>query len=118
MTSADLAALLRPRLRAGVANELAMQDQVARALVSLGLEHQRERALSPRDRPDFMVGGLAVEVKVSGSGTAVLAQVLRYLEHDHVTGAVLVTTRTRHWAPEEAHGKPIALIYVTMLGIH
>lgn len=118
MTPAELAEQLRPRLRAGVVRELELQDQIARALAALGLDHDRERALSPRDRPDFLVGGLAVEVKIAGSTTAVLEQLLRYLEHDHVTGALLVTTRTRHWAPAEAHGKPVAVIYVTMLGIY
>lgn len=55
---------------------------------------RREARLSPADRPDFMIGGVAIEVKhnraVKG---ATLRQLARYAAHDEVTALILVTGR-------------------------
>lgn len=117
MSPADLAEVLRPRLRAGAANERELQEQVARALGAAGVAFARERALSPRHRPDFMVAGIAVELKVSGSPAALVEQIIGYLDYDGVIGALIVSTRLTHRCPPLVLGKPVALLHVTMLGV-
>lgn len=116
MTPAALAALIRPHLRPGIATERELQDQIERILAGAGIAYERERALSKRDRPDFLVGGTALEVKIGGTGAALLQQVIRYLEHDTVTGVLAISTRTQHRLPAEAMGKPVVLIHLTVFG--
>lgn len=93
--------------------EADLQDGVAAALASSGLPARREVALSGRDRPDLLVGGVAVEVKVAGSPSTVLAQLLRYAEHDQVRELVLVTTRVQHRTlPATVGGKPLTVLHL------
>lgn len=93
--------------------ELALQDAIAERFVLYGIPHAREQELSARDRPDFLVATddratietvgdltweitqpcIAIEVKVKGTPAALRSQVTRYLEHDVVLAAVLVSTR-------------------------
>ena len=75
-----------------------------------------EYRLGARDRLDAFVevspaGGIAVEVKTAGGLPAVARQLLRYAEHDEVTGILLVTTRSAHEAiPSVLLGKPCRVL--------
>ncbi|OBC11404.1 hypothetical protein A5784_34975 [Mycobacterium sp. 852013-50091_SCH5140682] len=79
---------------------------------------ERERALSSRDRPDFMVNvhglSVAIEVKVAGARNAVLRQLGRYAEHDTVDAIVLASGRRVLAAaiPEIIHTKPVLAIHL------
>ena len=79
---------------------------------------ERERALSRRDRPDFIVtvDGLLVtiEVKVAGARSAVLRQLGRYAEHDSIAAIVLASGRRVLAAgiPEVIHAKPVLSIHL------
>jgi hypothetical protein len=85
-------------------------------LSQAGIEHQREVSLTPKDRPDFMVGGVAIELKVDGSAPEVTRQLMRYVQHPDVTGVVLVTTRQRHMCmPATMQGKPVRCLFVGRL---
>lgn len=78
----------------------------------------RERALSRRDRPDFIVDvdglSVAVEVKVAGARSAVLRQLGRYAEHDQIDAIVLASGRRVLAAgiPEIIHAKPVLAIHL------
>ncbi len=79
---------------------------------------ERERALSRRDRPDFIVtvDGLlvAIEVKVAGARSAVLRQLGRYAEHDSIAAIILASGRRVLAAgiPEVIHAKPVLSIHL------
>ncbi|WP_099024351.1 hypothetical protein [Mycolicibacterium palauense] len=78
----------------------------------------REKALSRRDRPDFLVNvgvlTVAVEVKVKGARNAVVRQLGRYAEHDDVD-ALLFASGRRVLVPAmpgEIHGKPVISVFL------
>jgi hypothetical protein len=84
---------------------------VERLLGAAGIEFKREHPLSKRDRVDFLVGRLALELKVDGSAAAILRQLDRYAESPDVDDLVLVTTRHSHrFATTKLRGKPIHVI--------
>lgn len=88
--------------------EQVLQDGIEQALKEAGVSYTREHRLSAEDRPDFMIGGVAVEVKIQGGAAKALRQVSRYLEHPEVTAVILVGTPA--WVrqlPGQLHGKPL-----------
>jgi len=79
------------------ASEHDLQAGLAEAFDAAALPYQREVRLTPRDRIDFVVDGtVGVEVKVKGSDTTLLAQLLRYSKDPRLTDLVVVTTRVTH----------------------
>lgn len=96
----------------GCPDEYALQDAAAARLRSTGAPVEREVVLSAADRPDLMVDGVCVEVKVAGSAGQVLAQLRRYATHPQVDSLVLLTRRAQHRGlPVEVNGKPLAVIF-------
>lgn len=75
-------------------SERDLQDGVEGVLGAGGLEFEREVRLNARDRIDFMVGSIGLEVKIAGSATNLLRQLARYAEHERVDSLVVVTSRT------------------------
>jgi hypothetical protein len=92
-----------------------LQEGLASALQSRGLEVQREVRLTARDRIDLLVERVGVEVKVAGRPDGVVRQLRRYAASDQVDGLVLVTNRVRHLAvPDRLNDKPV--VAVTLAG--
>lgn len=94
--------------RFSFASEKDLQDGIAKVLEQSGIAFQREVSLSKADRPDFMVGAVAIEVKVQGSLAALLRQISRYAKHEGLEEIIVVGTP--HWLPRvpaELGGKPI-----------
>jgi hypothetical protein len=90
-------------LQAGVATLLAAEEFTAEPQV----RH------SPLDRPDFLVDGVAVELKVKGGAAELERQVTRYLGHDQVIGVLVITNRARHRGlPRQINGKPVWVIWI------
>lgn len=115
MTPRELADLLqRHRYRATC--EADLQKAIERVLTAAALPFEREVMLTPRDRADFLVCGVVVELKVDGSAPSVTRQLQRYAKHDRVLGVLLVTTRSRHCCmPSSLMGKPVATVFVGRL---
>lgn len=92
-----------------------LQKGIELALQQALLPYERERPLSERDRPDFMVGaGLAIEVKIKGTLAQALRQISRYTEHQRVVAVLLVGTP--FWmrdVPPTINGKPIYAMRLT-----
>lgn len=102
---------------ARVCSEVELQAWIARVLDAHGIAHVREAALGDAGRPDFLVGRVAVEVKVGGSRTALIRQVQRYAAHPDVSEVVVVTTRLAHRLPATLAGKPVGVVCVTAFGV-
>lgn len=122
---AESAAFLRLRQIEGVltgyayrySSEVQLHDRLAQALDEAGFTYVRERVLDAKNRADFWLAGLVVEVKVDGTLTEALKQVSRYIELPDVTGVLLASTKA--WARRPLverpkwQGKPFAMAYIT-----
>lgn len=100
------------RWRYPLNHEKRTQELISSSLTNAGIEHQREVRLTPTDIVDFMVGDIAIEVKLKGQRRAILKQCERYATHEAVQSLVLVTNAAMGFPPE-IHGKPC---YMMSLG--
>lgn len=100
------------KTRMDVATEKTLQNDIETAFKQRGIPYERELPLSPTDIPDFMVEGLAIEVKIGGTNMPVYRQCERYCTYDQVKGIMLVTTKPFN-LPEYIKEKPA---YVVKLG--
>lgn len=90
-----------------------LQDGIESVLVSGNISYQREVHLGSSDRPDFMVGGVAVEVKIAGSLSALVRQIFRYAKYQQVESILVIGSPS--WIPKivtELNGKPVCSIYL------
>ena len=96
-------------------NEAELQSGLAVALAAF--EFRREVGLSSRDRIDFLISDIGLEVKVEGSLAAVTRQLHRYSEFPEVGALILVTTRMRHaiGLPVAMCGKPLRIHVISAL---
>jgi hypothetical protein len=78
------------------ANEIELQDSIETALLKLGYAPEREVRLSARDRIDFMIEGVGLEVKVGSCPANVWRQLERYAEDPRIDALLLATTIARH----------------------
>lgn len=104
--------LLRRR-RFPLNDEKRLQDLMLEQFASAGFPAEAEVRLNAQDIVDFMIGGVAVEVKIKGARRAIYGQCERYCQHERVTSLVLATNISMGM-PEEIHGKPI---YIVNLGM-
>lgn len=93
-------------------DEKILQARIAECLVKEGIEHKREVRLAPGDIVDFMIGGVAIEVKIKGAKRRIYDQCARYCEHEKVESLILLTSVAMGFPPE-IHDKPC---YVASLG--
>lgn len=93
-------------------DEKILQARIAECLVKEEIEHEREVRLAPGDIVDFVISGVAVEVKIKGAKRRIYDQCARYCQHDGVKALVLATAVPMGFPPE-IHGKPC---YVASLG--
>lgn len=97
------------RCRMAVYDEKRAQVELSEYLTSQGVQHIREMTLGPGDVVDFLISGIAVELKVKGSRMAIYRQLERYAAHGIVRGVILVTNRAMG-LPETINGKPATVI--------
>lgn len=96
-------------IRAPLTDEKLTQDEIARQLGLAGVSYEREFRLSEKDRVDFKIAQVAIEVKIKGSQSSILRQLERYALHESVTHIVLLTSRSVI-APATLNGKPLFII--------
>jgi len=114
----DLADVLRSELSGvRVSTESEIQAWIARILTAHRIAHVREGTLGDVGRPDFLVGRVAVEVKIKGSRTDLMRQVQRYASHPDVSEVLVVTTRLAHRLPATLAAKPVTVVCVTAFGV-
>lgn len=115
VTVADLRAAFSD-LSCSTPDESGLSAIVRRRLVSGGFDFAPEVCLDgdKRNRIDFVVGRVGLELKVDGAPAAVLRQLDRYAKAEQLDAVVLVTTRRSHLRglPAELRGKPIAAFHV------
>jgi hypothetical protein len=85
-------------------------------LEEAGEKFEREVRITPVDRLDFhLEGGIGIEVKIKGGISDLTRQVHRYLQHEHVSALLVVTTKLQHaQLPREMSGKPV--VVATLIG--
>lgn len=118
MTTLDrmqaIVAALRAR-RFSHVDEDELQRGIAEALEAAGIAFERE-AVRGRDRFDFLVGRIVVEVKVKGSRAALIEQVYRYAKRLDVDGIVIATTRSQHRGADGIFaGRPCRVVHLGAL---
>jgi len=100
--------------RYAYADEIALQEGIAAALALAGIEADREVRLSRRDKVDFLVGTIGIELKVAGQPAAVERQLGRYAASERISELVLVTTRPAHRSvPRLIGGKPMHVAWLS-----
>lgn len=96
-------------VRIPLSSESEAQAGVEAALTRAGIPFTPQVRLGPQDRPDVMVGGIAIEIKVKGTRPAILRQLQRYADHDEVSGLILVSAVAWPFAGGEIGDKPFRL---------
>lgn len=96
--------------RFDLSDEKACQAEIIQwlaAYVPEGSGLRREPRLSARDIPDFMVDGIAVEVKMnSAQPRSAIRQLGRYAAHEEVRALILASNRAIA-LPSTLNGKPV-----------
>ncbi|MCS0497883.1 hypothetical protein NVS89_22590 [Ancylobacter sp. MQZ15Z-1] len=92
-----------------LSGEKPLQEAIEAHLIESGLAFEREVTLGPGDIVDFMVGTVAVEVKIKGQRRAIYRQCERYAGHDSVS-AILLVTNVAMGFPPSLKGKPTAVL--------
>lgn len=96
--------------RLDLSDEKRTQNDLAQALTAQGIAFEREVRLSAGDIPDFIVGDVAIEVKLKGARKMhVFRQLVRYAKHDRVRSLILATNLTMG-LPEQLEGKPVFFV--------
>lgn len=72
--------------------ERALQDDIQAVFDRAGIAHRREYRLLGAGIVDFMVGTVAIEVKIDGAKRDIHRQCARYADHPEVEGLILATT--------------------------
>lgn len=98
-------------VRLPIDSEKALQAAIEAHLTASGAAFEREVTLAPGDIVDFMVGAVAVEVKIKGARRAIYRQCERYAAHDNVE-AILLVTNVAMGFPPEIGGKPTAVLHL------
>jgi hypothetical protein len=90
-------------------SEDAYQESLGGFLEEIGIPHAREVRLTETDRVDFIVGSIAVELKVKCSAAELLRQLQRYAQSPQVE-EILALSFTRsclRMLPGRLSGKPV-----------
>lgn len=100
------------RHRFTFATEDELQQGIEQVLIGERIIFEREHYLMPKDKVDFLVGDVALEVKVAGSLSGVTRQLFRYSESNLVGSLLLVTTRMalHSQLPTEMNHKPLRVL--------
>ncbi len=90
-------------------DEFALHAELEARLIAKRIPFEREVRMGPHKRPDFVVKGIAVELKIAGGEMEILRQMKRYAADPTIRGVVLVSTKAMA-VPETLGGKPVAVV--------
>lgn len=97
-------------------SEVQLHERLAQVLTDNGVAFERERVLDAKNRADFWLDGLVIEVKVDGALSDALSQVGRYIALPEVAGVLLASTKPWGAQPLKErpkwHGKPFAMLHI------
>ncbi len=100
--------LLRSRI--DLSDEKRAQSDVEYALANAGLPCSKEYELSKGDVVDFMVGDIALELKLRGAKKmAIYRQLKRYAKHEAV-GSIVLASNLSMGMPEQIEGKDVYFV--------
>ncbi len=105
---ADVIRLVQ-RSRLDLSSEKHLQEGVAEVLKAAGIAYEREKRLSPKDIPDFLIaGGVVVECKMRNKSKKmdIFRQLARYAAYPEVT-AIIVASNVSMGLPPEIEGTPL-----------
>lgn len=89
-------------------DENTLQEGMAVALARNAIAFEREVRLDAKNRPDFMVGAVAIEVKIKGTFAQFLRQAHRYLALEQISALIVVgTPKWMPAVPNTLLGKPV-----------
>jgi hypothetical protein len=99
-------------VRYHVSQEGPLHDAIARVLASNGIEAEHEVKLGPRERIDFLVGDVGIEIKMRGTVSKIAAQLWRYAKSPRVRVLLLATTRASYVELDgvEWYGKRVRVV--------
>lgn len=84
-----------------LSNETRAQADVEQVFTRAGIVFQREVRLSDSDIVDFMIGGIAVELKLRGARKkSVYRQLCRYARHSSVDSLLLASNMSMGLPPQ------------------
>jgi hypothetical protein len=100
-------------------DEHELQNGISIALAEARINAQREALIGKgsESRVDFLIGRIALEVKVGGSLAEVMRQLDRYAHCDGIDAVMLVTSRLRHKVslPMYVNNKPLQVMEIVRL---
>lgn len=107
----DVKGLLRflSRQRLKTSDEKTAQADLADLLEDAGYEFEREKRLSDKDIPDFVVKlgaqQVVIELKIKAQRKSIYRQLERYAQHSDIDALILYTATAMH-LPEKINEKP------------
>ncbi|MDM8356619.1 hypothetical protein [Pandoraea communis] len=107
-TAISLVRLLQ-QYRFDLSTEKHLQAEIEDVLLKAGIVFEREKRLSDRDIPDFLVaGGVVIECKIRDKSRKidVFKQLQRYAQHPCVCSIVLASNMAMG-LPADINGKPL-----------
>lgn len=92
-----------------------LQAAIEEMLVAVGIPFEREKRIA-KGVIDFLVEGIGVECKISGTYQEVMEQVARYCYCDEINEILLVTSCTHHRKLEglRFQGKVIRVYWISL----
>lgn len=93
-------------------NEMRLQGELNKVLIPAFPSIQPEYKLGPKSRVDYLLNGLAIEIKVKGNPMDVFKQLERYASSQEVKELLLITSKSFKM-PDTIGGKPCAVFYLS-----
>lgn len=97
-----------------ITTEEELQTAVEGILRVHQIEFRREYQLSEKDRIDFLIGNIGLEIKIGFSYADVVRQLHRYAQSDEIKALVLFTSKLSHTMPKELSGKILCTINISL----